>query len=284
MELCIKKKDSAIHKDYLKEIKNLLDSGYSITDTHSHIHFNNFNEDLEEAIKRALDFGVKRLITVGINKDDIIKASKIAHSYNNIYFAAAYHPTEISEFREDDTFFNEIFNDKKCIAIGETGLDYYRDTTNINVQKKYFDYFLHQAKKHNKPIIIHCRSASNDLIDIAANFIKKNNQIKGVLHCFNGDKKLLEFGIKNNLYFSFAGNVTFTKSSELRSAISKIPLSRIILETDCPFLSPMPYRGKRNEPVNIIYTLYTVHKVINKPLDSCLRIFEENVERLFFNQ
>jgi TatD DNase family protein len=177
--------------------------------------------------------------------------------------------------------FESLLIDEKCVAIGEVGLDFYRNASNKEVQKSVFKNFLRKSLYFNKPVVIHSREATPEILIVLDDFVK-HNSLKGVFHCFSGDNDLLNWGIEHGFYFSFTGNITFPKSYKLRSVLKFIPENRILLETDCPYLTPMPFRGKRNEPAFVIYTLYTAYKMKTMSLQGFVTLLEENV-RDFFN-
>lgn len=268
------------YKNYINELDDIIKKGHNITDTHSHIHFPEYTADFEVMLARAKSCGVNRIITIGINYEDSLKAQDLSKKYSEVYFTAGVHPSEVDSFHEMDLF-EPLLIDEKCVAIGEVGLDYYRNASNKEFQKSVFKKFLSRSLYLKKPVVIHSRDATPELLSILDDFTK-HNILKGVFHCFSGDEDLLKWGVEHDFYFSFTGNITFPKSYKLRSSLKFIPENRILLETDCPYLTPMPFRGKRNEPSYIIYTLYTAYKIKTMSLQSFVSLLEENV-RDFFN-
>jgi TatD DNase family protein len=275
----LKSKHDHEYECFINEWENLVKKGFSITDTHSHIHFQDYNSDFESMLARAKANGVKKIITIGINYEDSLKAQRLASQYRGIYFTAGIHPSEIEKLQEL-SIFEPIIVNKKCLAIGEIGLDFYRTTLKKDLQEKVFKGFLNIALYFKKPVIIHTREAASETLSILDEIVKDNN-LRGVFHCFSGDENLIDWGMEHNFYFSFTGNVTFSKSCKLRSALKLIPIDRILLETDCPYLTPMPFRGKRNEPAYIIYTLYTAYKMKGLSLQEVANSLENNVNEFF---
>ena len=275
----LKSKYDLEYEGFINEWYNLVKEGYSITDTHSHIHFQEYDSDFESILTRAKANGVNKIITIGINYEDSLKAQRLASQCREIYFTAGIHPSEIDKLQELSTFESMIV-DKKCLAIGEIGLDFYRSALSKDLQEKVFKGFLNIALYFKKPVVIHTREAALETLSILDDIVKDNN-LKGIFHCFSGDENLIDWGMKHNFYFSFTGNVTFSKSCKLRSALKRIPIDRILLETDCPYLTPMPFRGKRNEPSYIIYTLYTAYKMKGLSLQEVANSLENNVNEFF---
>ena len=247
------------YKNYINELDGIIKNGYNITDTHSHIHFQEYAGDFDLMLERARTSGVNRIITIGINYEDSLEAQNVSEKYNEVYFTAGVHPSEVESFHEMNLF-EPLLIDEKCVAIGEIGLDFYRNTSNKELQKSVFEKFLSKSLYLKKPVVIHSRDATSELLRILDDLVK-HNTLKGVFHCFSGDEDLLSWGVEHGFYFSFTGNITFPKSYKLRSSLKFIPENKILLETDCPYLTPMPFRGKSNEPAFIIYTLYTAHKM-----------------------
>jgi TatD DNase family protein len=275
----LKKHSGSEYDNFINELNACISEGSTITDTHSHIHFQEFTNDFDSMLERSKLNGVNRIITVGINYEDSLEAFNLAERYNEVYFAAGVHPSEAHTFHKDNHF-EPLLLDDKCVAIGEIGLDYYRNGTSKALQKDILNDFLKKAIYINKPVIIHSREATPDLLNILNDFIK-DKKLKGVFHCFNGDKDLLSWGITHGFYFSFTGNITYPKSYDLRAILKNIPENKIMLESDCPYLTPMPFRGNRNEPSYIIYTLYTICKAKSLSLRDTLALLEENVQEFF---
>ncbi len=229
-----------------------------IIDTHCHLDSSKFDEDLEEVLQRAYDSGVRGFILPGADPKDLPKAQKIAHEHDNMYFAAGVHPYHAREY--DETYLKEFLSDPKCIAVGECGMDYFRlpedegeKAEEKAVQQEVFAKHIRLANRHGMPLIIHIREAN----DISKQIMLENDAKDAVLHCYNASPHLLDLS-KRNCYFGIGGVATFKNAKKLVEILPEIPLEKLLLETDAPYLTPHPYRGKRNEPA---YTTYVLEKI-----------------------
>ena len=249
-----------------------------LIDTHAHLHFPQFDRDREEIIKECEE-KLDAVITVGCDLEDSKRAIEVAHQGKNIYASVGIHPHEAKNYSEKDyERVVELARDSKVVALGEMGLDFYR---NLSPKEKQYEIFLMQveaARKLNLPVIIHTRNAAKEM----AEFIKKNfDGVRGVIHCFSGERELLEAALDAGLFISYAGPVTYPKNEELRETLKYVPSSRLLVETDSPYLSPQPVRGKRNKPAYVAYTAMTVAKVLNLSFTDIDRITTLNAKRLF---
>ncbi len=248
-----------------------------IIDTHTHLDDKSYFDDLDDVIKRANEGGVKGFLIPGADIDDLARAREIAHRYPNVYFAAGIHPYNIDGYNEE--ILKKYLKDEKCIAVGECGLDYFRlpkDEKDIQEEKRaQKDVFIKQiklAREVNKPLIIHIRDANDDSKQI----LDENGAAKvgGVLHCYNASSHLLDLS-KSGFYFGIGGVLTFKNAKKLVEILPKIPKERLILETDSPYLTPHPHRGKRNEP------FYTT--LVAKKMAEVLDMEEKKIEELTTN-
>ena len=223
-----------------------------IIDTHTHLDNEKFIKDVDEVINRAIKNGVKKFIIPAADPKDLPRAIELAQKYDEIYFAVGVHPVDIDKF--DEKLIINFINHPKCVAVGEIGLDYHwvKDEKQRNKQIKYFHRQIELALEYNKPIIVHIREASEDSLKV----LEKYPNIKGVLHCFNAAEQLLE--LKDNFFYGIGGVITFKNARKLINVFPKIPKNRVIIETDAPYLTPHPFRGKRNEPM---YTVYVRDKI-----------------------
>ncbi|WP_293445402.1 TatD family hydrolase [Persephonella sp.] len=245
-------------------------------DTHAHLDMLKSEEDLYESIE-SLDY----IITIGCDKEEIFKAVEISNRFENVYASVGYHPYDINDLTDRDI---EILEDicrknSKVVAVGETGLDYYRDITPKKLQWDFFEKQLELAKKLKLPVVIHSRSANEDTINILENHSPFPDS--GVLHCFGGDLPMMEKAVEMGFYISFAGNITYPKADNLREVLRKTPLDRLLLETDSPFLSPQKKRGKSNKPSYIFYTLEFVSQFLDIPKEELEKITDQNALKLF---
>jgi len=230
-----------------------------IIDTHCHLDNIKYKDDLNEILERSEKVGVQKFIIPAADPRDLAKAIERSEKNENIYFAIGIHPYNIDDWN-DDIF--QFSNHKKCIGIGECGLDYFRLPENIeeketviNLQKDIFRRQIRIAKKLKKPLIIHIRDSSQDAKKILIE--EDAREVGGVLHCFNADETLLELA-NHNFYFGIGGVLTFKNAKRLVNILPKIPKDKLVVETDSPYLTPHPHRGKRNEPS---YTKLVVEKM-----------------------
>ena len=219
-------------------------------DTHSHLFAEEFNNDLDECINRCKESNINKIMLVGFSKETNIKAQELAKKYDIFYPTAGIHPDEAcKEYMDKYNELVDFIKNNKIYAIGECGLDYYWDTTYKAEQKELLKLQCELAIKNDLPIIIHMREATKDTYDI----LKEYKGLRGVMHCYSGSYEMaLEF-IKLGFYISLGGPVTFKNAKEPKIVAANIPLDRLLIETDCPYLAPTPFRGKRNESSYVKY-------------------------------
>ncbi|MFL3026697.1 MAG: TatD family hydrolase [Candidatus Neomarinimicrobiota bacterium] len=248
-----------------------------LTDSHCHLFYDQIFRDIDNVLIRSKRLGVSRFICVGTNINDSLLSLDIAEKFENVYCSAGIHPHDSQDVDKDYIQQIElIMNSKKMIAIGEIGLDYFRNISSKKNQIKVFNELLQLAEKINKPIIFHNRDADQDIIDILSSY----PNVIGVSHCFSSTlstaKKLLDMGY----YISFSGNLTF-KNSDLSTVAKYLPLDRLLVETDSPYLSPEPYRGKPNEPGRTRYVAEKLAEIHNISFESVAEQTTKNVNKLF---
>lgn len=251
-----------------------------IFDSHTHLNAEQFNDDIPETIKRAKELGVTKMAVVGFDTPTIEKSLQLSHDYSNIYSIIGWHSTEAGSYTKDiEKKLQEQLTMPKVVALGEIGLDYYWMEDPKEVQAEVFRRQIAIAKEMNLPISIHTREALADTYQI----LKEEDirDIGGIMHSFSGDfewaKRFLDLG----MHISFSGVVTFKKAQDVQEAATHVPLDRLLVETDAPYLAPVPYRGKRNEPG---YTRYTVEKIAelrNLPIEEVALQTWKNAHRLF---
>lgn len=231
-------------------------------------------EDLKESIDEV-DF----LLTVGCDIQEIPKAVKLAEIYDKVYASVGFHPYEADFITEADLLSLSSYIDRnsKIVAVGEAGLDFYRNTASPKNQLHYFIYQIHISKIHNLPIIIHSREANRQTAEI----IKSEKVEKGVMHCFGGDYNLLKTALDSGLYISFAGNITYPKADNLREMLRLVPPDRLLLETDSPYLSPQSVRGQRNKPSHVKYTYQFVSEFLSIDIEMLSETVYNNTMNLF---
>lgn len=251
-----------------------------IIDTHAHLDFPDYKSDLESVLSRAKEAGVGYIINVGTSLAASKKSVTLANRFDNIYASIGIHPHDASKVSEQDWLAIEsLVREPKVIAIGETGLDYYRNRSPHEDQQRIFRKHLTLAKTHNLPVIIHCREADSDCLTILQEH--KNGNLRGVVHCFSGTREMARKYIELGFYISFAGPITFSNVNSLREVAKSIPVERVLLETDCPFLSPQPKRGERNEPSYLSYVIPVLADIYGLSVQDIRRITTFNAHKLF---
>lgn len=231
-----------------------------IFNTHSHLNDEKFDSDREDIIEEIKKSEVKKLLVLGWDKESSIKAIKLAERYDFIYAAIGFHPENLYDVtKEDFDYVMSLLNHPKVIALGEIGLDYYWDKS-PEYKKRQKEFFIKQIEVANKiglPICIHCRDAIGDALEI----LKNNKPLyHGVMHCYSGSKESMEEFVKLGLYISFGGTLTYKNSINTKEVLKAVPLNHLLVETDDPYLPPVPFRGKRNNPV---YVEYVVNEIAN---------------------
>ena len=248
-------------------------------DTHAHLTMPEF-KDIDQFLTRARDAKIEAIINASFDLESSIGSVELADKYDFIYAAVGIHPHDADKV--DDRIIEQLkvlLQNKKVVAIGETGLDYYYKLKSITLQQEAFRKFLILAQEFKKPVIIHCRDAQKDTIGIMKEENKGN--LHGVFHCFAGDDELIQFAKDIGFYISFTGNVTFKKAHAVRENISKVPLDMLLLETDCPYLAPDPFRGKTNEPAYIPYIAKAIAEIKGVTIEEVAALTTRNAKDLF---
>lgn len=277
----INKAKGPAYEQFLNDLKEAGDKGAFFTDTHSHIHMDEFLCCVDDVVARAADNCVRRIITVGTELDDSRMAMNVAMPRDNVFFAVGVHPHESETFAEESIAeFKKMLAEPKCLAIGEIGLDYFYDLSPKDSQKKIFRRFLELAVETDKPVIIHNRDSAEDCVEILNDVVKGRDR-NGIIHCFSGDMNLLRWALDNGFYISYAGPVTYNRSDELRETIKYVPADRLLTETDCPYLAPMPFRGKQNEPAYCVFNALEISLIKGMNLYEIALQLEENYHNLF---
>ncbi len=244
-------------------------------DTHCHI-VSEYYDDIEDVIKNAIDNGVLKIIVNGYNMQSNMEVLELVKKYDIVYGALGIQPEELYDYNDNSLkFIEDHINDEKIVAVGEIGLDYHYDT-NRNLQKELFKRQLEIAYKYNKPVIIHSRDCIQETYNIL-----KESKVRGAMHCYSGSKDMaLEF-IKIGFSIGIGGVSTFKNAKNIVDVIKYIPLEYIILETDSPYLTPEPYRGKRNEPMYIPIIAKRVADIKGLDIKGIERTTTDNARRLF---
>ena len=228
-------------------------------DSHSHINDIKLIDRLDEIIKNAKANGVTKIMCVGYDYKSSLKAIEIANKYPIVYAAIGVHPEEAKTFNIDINWINDYINNPKVVAIGEIGMDYYWEKEYKEEQKELFERQIKLANKYKKPIIVHMRDAFNDTYNIIKN--TKDKLLSGVMHCYSSSKEGMQQFIDLNMYISLAGPVTFKNAKVPKEVAKSINLDYLLVETDSPYLSPTPFRGKTNEPKNVLYIAKEIAKI-----------------------
>ncbi|MFZ4454503.1 TatD family hydrolase [Salibacterium aidingense] len=249
-------------------------------DTHVHLNIDEFENDLEETIARAKEAGVEWMNIVGFDHETIDKAMKLIDTYDFMYASIGWHPVDAVDMKDRDlTWIEELSAHPKVVAIGETGLDYHWDKSPADVQKEAFRKQISLAKKVNLPLVIHDRKAHQDIIDV----LKEENasEVGGIMHCFGGDLDIARQALDMNFYISFGGPVTFKNAKLPKEVAGEIPMDRLLVETDSPFLAPHPNRGKRNEPAYVKLVAEKIAELKEIPLEDLAEQTTANAKKLF---
>lgn len=249
-------------------------------DTHVHLNARDFFEDREETIKRAFDAGVTRMLVVGFDRETIPLAIEIAEQYETIYAAVGWHPVDAVDMTEQELeWIEELSSHPKVVTLGEMGLDYHWDKSPKEVQKEVFRKQIQLAKKVQLPIIIHNREATEDIISILKE--EKAESIGGIMHCYNDSVDYVQDCLDMNFYISLGGPVTFKNATLPKEVAVQVPLERLLIETDAPFLAPHPYRGKRNEPAYVKLVAEKIAALRGTSLEEIGEITTKNALSLF---
>jgi TatD DNase family protein len=254
-----------------------------IIDTHCHLDYIQRQEDHPEGaqgtdpaqvLSRAMAEGVELIVNPSVTPARFPEVIALAERFENVYAAVAVHPTDVADIEHDAEWLNQIealLKHPKVVAIGETGLDYYWDTAQVDLQKRCFKALLELGRKHDLPVIVHDRDAHEDV----ATMIDAVPGVRGIMHCFSGDAAFASF------YISFAGNLTFKKAENLHEAARETPLEWILVETDSPFLSPVPFRGKPNEPARVKHVVEKIAELKGLSYEEVAAVTRANAKKVF---
>lgn len=245
-------------------------------DSHAHYNDEKFNQDKDNVLKEIYNQNITRLVCAGYNYQSSVSAIEISKENDWIYTTIGISPNDVEDLAKVDSL-EELLKEKKIVAIGEIGLDYYWNKENKDIQKELFIKQIELANKYNLPIVIHTRDAAIDTIDILKNHPCNK---KGVFHCCPLNQELIKEGLKLGFYISFSGNITF-KNAKSDACIELVPLDRILIETDSPYLAPEPLRGTRNDSRNVKLVAQKIASVRNLSLEEVAKITYDNANRIF---
>lgn len=253
-----------------------------LVDTHCHLDWKAFERDRESVIDRAVQAGVRRMITIGVDVPSSRRAIEIAEQHEAVYAAVGVHPNDSADFSA--ALLNEVrllAQHPKVVAIGEIGLDYYWHKVDHNTQARAFKAQLELAAEMNKPVIIHSRDAAPDVVRALEDFVAHTARLSGTLHSYFDDLAIARRVFDLDFCIGVTGPITFKKSEREREIIRQVPLERLLLETDAPFLTPVPQRGQRNEPAYVRHIAETIARARGQPVEEIARQSTHNAERLF---
>jgi len=261
----------------------------ALVDTHAHLDFSQFEEDLDPVLDRARDQGVAFVVTVGFDLESSRKAVALAHEHQNLKACVGVHPHGAG--KADASLvqsLRELSEDDQVVALGEMGLDYYRDRSPRSAQRRVFREQLELAAEVGKPVVIHDREAHGDMMKMirewSQNVSRSNGNLRpplGVVHCYSGDSAMADelFGL--GFLISVAGPVTYENARPLQELVGRLPLEKLLVETDCPFLSPHPFRGQRNEPARVRLVASKIAEIKDVPLEEVARVTTDNAGQVF---
>ena len=247
-------------------------------DTHCHLY------SVEHPLEAAREPGLTALVVIGHDPEHARQALALADQLEHVWATVGLHPTDAGrdspEVRAD---LEALMHHPKVVGVGETGVDYYWDAAPKNVQLNALEWQLDVARRHDWPVVIHTRDKDNSrqAFQDCADALRNAGWHKGILHCFAGDAELLEAGLELGFHVSFAGNLTYKNAQVIRDAAQTVPLERLLVETDAPYLAPMPFRGKRNRPAHVKYTLETLAQVRGLSFEEIERITEANARTVY---
>ncbi|MDD3014274.1 MAG: TatD family hydrolase [Candidatus Gastranaerophilales bacterium] len=251
---------------------------YRLIDTHAHLDFEDYQGNFDNLLDEAKSAGVEKIIIPGVTIKDLNRIITLIDKYENLFGAVALHPSEAKDWNDDSyNILKEYASHPKVVAIGETGLDYYWDKTFTDTQKFVFKEHTRLAKELDLPLIIHDRDAHADILEI----LKEEGVNKGVMHCFSGSAEFAAECIKLGMHIALGGPVTFKNAKKPKEVAKSVPLDKLVLETDSPFLAPQPFRGKQNDPSKIKLVAEEIASIKKISLEEVANITSKNAEILF---
>ena len=252
-----------------------------LIDTHAHLDHNQFDEDRQAVIERAFAQGISHILSVGCDLESSAANVRLAETYPNIHAAVGIHPHDALQADEAGIvqLAKVLEQSEKIVAVGEIGLDFYRDRAPRDVQRLAFRRQIALARQVKKPIIVHDRDAHDEVLQILRE--EKAAEVGGVLHCFSGDKEMARACLDLGFYLSFPGTITYPKNDATREVVRAVPIDHLLVETDCPYLAPLPFRGKRNEPAHVRQTAAMIAEIKGLTLEDVARITSRNACTLF---
>ncbi|MGM0437006.1 MAG: TatD family hydrolase [Bacillota bacterium] len=251
-----------------------------LIDTHAHLDFPRFDKDRKEVIKRAIDGGVKIIVNIGSSMTSSRNSVELSRRYKEIYSVVGIHPHNADSFNLNvSKKLKKLSENKKVVAIGEIGLDFHYDNSPRKKQKQAFRAQLRLAKSLNLPVVIHTRDADQETLEILKE--EKISEIGGIMHCFASDKEMAKEILDLGFYIAFGGLITFNNLNNLREVVKEVPINKLLVETDAPYLTPEPYRGKRNEPLYVKYVAEKIAEIKNLSLKEVAQKTTDNAKKVY---
>ena len=256
-----------------------------IFDTHAHYDDSDFDLDREELLGQMKDAGISHIVNVGASLESTKTTLELASKYDFIYATVGVHPCDVDKLDEESFLWlkEQCLKDQrihnKVVAVGEIGLDYYWDEPDRAIQKEWFARQIALAREVKLPIVIHSRDAAKDTMDIMT--CEKAEEVGGIVHCFSYTKEIAKIFLDIGFSFGIGGVVTFKNSKKLKEAVEYIPIDKIVIETDCPYLSPEPHRGKRNSSLNLPYVIKAISELKNISEEEVMKITYENAMKIY---
>lgn len=254
-----------------------------LIDTHVHVNFDVFQEDLESVSARWQSAGITKLVHSCVHPDEFESIKQLCQKFPQLYCAVGLHPLDVAKWqtgKTDKQIWEIAHSNPKVVAIGELGLDFYKDDQK-QLQLDVLWQQLEIAHQLNKPVIIHCRDAASTLQSVLSEFNQKKGKIRGVMHCWAGNPEETQWFLDLGMYISFSGIVTFKSAKQVHASAKIVPCDRLLVETDCPFLAPVPYRGKRNEPSYVVHVAEKVAQLREESIETIAQQTTENACQLF---
>ena len=251
-----------------------------LIDTHAHLDFPKFDKDRTEVINRAIDSGIEKIVNIGSDMTSSRNSVELSRRYDEIYSVIGIHPHNADSFDLNvSKKLKKLSKNGKVVAIGEIGLDFHYDNSPREKQKQAFRAQLRLAKSLDLPVVIHTRDADKETLEILKE--EDVSEIGGIMHCFASDKKMAEEILDLGFYIAFGGLITFNNLDDLREIVSKVPLDKLLVETDAPYLTPEPYRGKRNEPLHVKYVAERIAEIKNVDLEKVAKKTTANAKKVY---
>ena len=251
-------------------------------DTHAHLDDERFKDDLPAVLERAAAANLEHILTIGVDVATSSAAVALTKSFPMLFAVVGIQPNHVAESAANDwDKIVDFAKRDKVVAVGETGLDRHWDRAPFAMQEDFFSRHMELARQIDKPIVIHCREAEADVVRMLKEVFEKNGRIRGVMHSFTGNKETARACLSMGLYISFAGMITYKNSDALRQAASIVPIDRLLVETDSPYLAPTPVRGKRNEPAYILHTAACLASIFSVDFKVIAERTTRNARELF---